>query len=60
MLRSARSLAGDELAEPIASALTRAKEIGARMGTSQPSAPFVGPSTLVFDGSFQSTWNDQT
>jgi ATP-dependent Clp protease ATP-binding subunit ClpC len=39
VLRSARGLAGDELAEPIASALTRAKEIGARMGTNVPSAP---------------------
>lgn len=39
VLRTARSLAGDELAEPIVSALTRAKEIGARMGTSVPSSP---------------------
>ncbi|HVY31175.1 MAG TPA: ATP-dependent Clp protease ATP-binding subunit [Polyangiaceae bacterium] len=39
VLRTARGLAGDELAEPIASALTRAKEIGARMGTSAPSSP---------------------
>ncbi len=39
VLRTARGLAGDELAEPIASALTRAKEIGARMGTNAPSAP---------------------
>jgi ATP-dependent Clp protease ATP-binding subunit ClpC len=39
VLRSARSLAGDELAEPIASALTRAREVGARMGTNVPSAP---------------------
>src|SRR6185369_2178173 len=39
VLRTARGLAGDELAEPIASALTRAKEIGARMGTNVPSAP---------------------
>ncbi|HKY40517.1 MAG TPA: ATP-dependent Clp protease ATP-binding subunit [Polyangiaceae bacterium] len=39
VLKTARGLAGDELAEPIASALTRAREIGARMGTSVPSAP---------------------
>ncbi|MDF3066529.1 MAG: ATP-dependent Clp protease ATP-binding subunit ClpA [Polyangiaceae bacterium] len=39
VLRTARGLAGDELAEPIVSALTRAKEIGARMGTNVPSAP---------------------
>src|SRR6478609_9751858 len=39
VLRTARGLAGDELAEPIASAVTRAKEIGARMGTNVPSAP---------------------
>lgn len=39
VLRTARGLAGDELAEPIASALTRAKEIGARMGTNAASAP---------------------
>jgi ATP-dependent Clp protease ATP-binding subunit ClpC len=39
VLRSARSLAGDELAEPIASALTRAREVGVRMGTNVPSAP---------------------
>ena len=39
ILRTARGLAGDELAEPIASALTRAKEIGARMGTNQPASP---------------------
>ena len=39
VLRTARGLAGDELAEPIASALTRAKEIAARMGTNVPSAP---------------------
>ena len=39
VLRTARGLAGDELAEPIASALTRAKEIGARMGTNVPSSP---------------------
>ena len=39
IVRSARSLAGDELAEPIASALTRAREIGARMGTNVPSSP---------------------
>jgi ATP-dependent Clp protease ATP-binding subunit ClpC len=39
VLRTARGLAGDELAEPIASALTRAKEIGARMGTNLPASP---------------------
>jgi ATP-dependent Clp protease ATP-binding subunit ClpC len=39
VLKTARGLAGDELAEPIASALTRAKEIGARMGTSVPASP---------------------
>ncbi len=39
VLRTARGLAGDELAEPIASALTRAKEIGARMGTNVPASP---------------------
>ena len=39
VLKTARGLAGDELAEPIASALTRAKEIGARMGTNQPASP---------------------
>src|SRR5690349_6822631 len=39
VLRTARGLAGDELAEPIVSALTRAKEIGARMGTNVPSSP---------------------
>lgn len=39
IVRTARGLAGDELAEPIASALTRAKEIAARMGTSVPLAP---------------------
>src|SRR5688572_15105870 len=39
VLKTARGLAGDELAEPIASALTRAREIGARMGTNVPSAP---------------------
>jgi ATP-dependent Clp protease ATP-binding subunit ClpC len=39
VLRTARSLAGDELAEPIASALTRAKEIAARMGTNVPASP---------------------
>src|SRR5262245_44823813 len=39
VVRVARGLAGDELAEPIASALTRAKEIAARMGTNLPSAP---------------------
>src|SRR6185295_9270287 len=39
VLRTARGLAGDELAEPIASALTRAKEIGARMGTNVPAPP---------------------
>jgi ATP-dependent Clp protease ATP-binding subunit ClpC len=39
VLRTARGLAGDEVAEPIAAALTRAKEIGARMGTNVPSAP---------------------
>jgi ATP-dependent Clp protease ATP-binding subunit ClpC len=39
VVRTARGLAGDELAEPIASALTRAKEIAARMGTNVPSAP---------------------
>jgi len=39
VVRTARGLAGDELAEPIASALTRAKEIAARMGTSVASAP---------------------
>jgi ATP-dependent Clp protease ATP-binding subunit ClpC len=39
VVRVARGLAGDELAEPIASALTRAKEIAARMGTNVPSAP---------------------
>jgi ATP-dependent Clp protease ATP-binding subunit ClpC len=39
VLRTARGLAGDELAEPIASALTRAKEIAARMGTNVPASP---------------------
>jgi len=39
VLRTARGLAGDELAEPIASAVTRAKEIAARMGTNQPASP---------------------
>ena len=39
VLRTARGIAGDELAEPIASALTRAKEIGVRMGTNLASAP---------------------
>jgi ATP-dependent Clp protease ATP-binding subunit ClpC len=39
VLRTARALAGDELAEPIASALARAKEIGVRMGTSAAAAP---------------------
>lgn len=39
VVRTARGLAGDELAEPIAAALIRAKEIAARMGTSVPSAP---------------------
>ncbi len=39
VLRTARGLAGDELAEPIASALTRAREIGVRMGTNAASAP---------------------
>jgi ATP-dependent Clp protease ATP-binding subunit ClpC len=39
VLRTARGLAGDELAEPIVSALTRAKEIAARMGTNLASAP---------------------
>jgi ATP-dependent Clp protease ATP-binding subunit ClpC len=39
VLRTARGLAGDELAEPIASALTRAKEIAARMGTNLPASP---------------------
>ncbi len=39
VLRTARGLAGDELAEPIASALTRAKEIGARMGTNLAASP---------------------
>jgi ATP-dependent Clp protease ATP-binding subunit ClpC len=39
VLRTARGLAGDELAEPIASALTRAKEIGARMGTNVAAPP---------------------
>lgn len=39
VLRAARGLAGDELAEPIASALTRAKEIGARMGTNVAAPP---------------------
>jgi ATP-dependent Clp protease ATP-binding subunit ClpC len=39
ILRAAKSLAGDELAEPIASALARAKEIGTRMGTSVPASP---------------------
>ncbi len=39
VVRTARGLAGDELAEPIASAITRAKEIAARMGTNVPSAP---------------------
>lgn len=39
VLRTARGLAGDELAEPIASALTRAKEIGARMGTNVAASP---------------------
>jgi ATP-dependent Clp protease ATP-binding subunit ClpC len=39
VLRVARGLGGDELAEPVASALTRAKEIGARMGTNVPCAP---------------------
>jgi ATP-dependent Clp protease ATP-binding subunit ClpC len=39
VLRTARGLAGDELAEPVASALTRAKEIGARMGTNVPASP---------------------
>lgn len=39
VLRTARGLAGDELAEPIASALTRAKELAARMGTNVPLAP---------------------
>jgi ATP-dependent Clp protease ATP-binding subunit ClpC len=39
VLRVARGLLGDELAEPVASALTRAKEIAARMGTSSPVAP---------------------
>jgi len=39
VLKTARGLAGDELAEPIASALTRAKEIGARMGTNVPASP---------------------
>jgi ATP-dependent Clp protease ATP-binding subunit ClpC len=38
VLRTARGLAGDELAEPIASALARAKEIAVRMGT-QVAAP---------------------
>lgn len=39
VLRTARGIAGDELAEPIASALTRAKELGVRMGTNLASAP---------------------
>lgn len=39
VLRTARGLAGDELAEPVVSALTRAKEIGARMGTNVPASP---------------------
>jgi ATP-dependent Clp protease ATP-binding subunit ClpC len=39
VLKTARGLAGDELAEPIASALTRAREIGARMGTNIPCGP---------------------
>lgn len=39
VLRTARGIAGDELAEPIASALTRAKEIGVRMGTNLASSP---------------------
>jgi ATP-dependent Clp protease ATP-binding subunit ClpC len=39
VLRTARSIAGDELAEPIASALTRARELGVRMGTNLASAP---------------------
>ncbi|HEY6081189.1 MAG TPA: ATP-dependent Clp protease ATP-binding subunit [Polyangiaceae bacterium] len=39
ILRGAKSLAGDELAEPIASALARAREIGTRMGTNAPSSP---------------------
>lgn len=39
VLRTARGLAGDELAEPIASALARAKEIGVRMGTNVAAPP---------------------
>jgi ATP-dependent Clp protease ATP-binding subunit ClpC len=39
VLRVARGLAGDELAEPVASALTRAKEIATRMGTHLPASP---------------------
>jgi ATP-dependent Clp protease ATP-binding subunit ClpC len=39
ILRAAKSMAGDELAEPIASALARAKEMGTRMGTSVPASP---------------------
>jgi ATP-dependent Clp protease ATP-binding subunit ClpC len=39
VLRTARGLAGDELVEPIASALARAKEIGVRMGTNVAAPP---------------------
>jgi ATP-dependent Clp protease ATP-binding subunit ClpC len=39
ILRTARGLSGDELAEPIAAALTRAKEIATRMGTTVASSP---------------------
>jgi ATP-dependent Clp protease ATP-binding subunit ClpC len=39
VLLTSRGLAGDELAEPVVSALTRAKEIATRMGTNLPAPP---------------------